>query len=171
MPFGLKNVGATYQRTMHLAFFYQIGRNMEIYIDDLIIKSKDKDGLVADLKQIFQNMMGYWMMLNPTKCIFGVEEAKILGLLISHREIEANPKRIEVILNMESPKDHCHILKLVGHMVSLSHFISKLGEKFMPLFNLLRNYRGFEWTEEAEITFQSLKANLSNPHVLGFTRT
>jgi hypothetical protein len=76
-------------------------------------------------------------MLNPMKCIFGVEEAKILGFLVPHPGIEGNPKKIEAILNMESPKDHRQIQMLAGHMVSLSRFISKIGEKTMPFFKLL----------------------------------
>jgi hypothetical protein len=106
MPFGLKNAGATYQQTMQAAFLDQIGRNIEIYIDDLVVKSKEKEDFIPDLEQTFDNLRRYWIMLNPTKCIFGVEEAKILGFLVSHRGIEANPKKIEAILNMESPKDH-----------------------------------------------------------------
>jgi hypothetical protein len=83
MLFRLKNVGATYQRTKHAAFSYQIGRNTEVYIDDLVIKSMEKDNLIPDLEQTFQNLRRYRIMLNRTKCIFGVEEAKILGYLVS----------------------------------------------------------------------------------------
>jgi hypothetical protein len=137
MPFGLKNAGATYQQTMQAAFLDQIGRNIEIYIDDLVMKSKEKEDFIPDLEQTFENLRRYWIMLNPMKCIFGVEEAKILGFLVSHPGIEGNPKKIEAILNMESPKDHRQIQMLAGHMVSLSRFISKIGEKTMPFFKLL----------------------------------
>jgi hypothetical protein len=106
MPFGLNNAGATYQQTMQVTFLDQIGRNIEIYIDDLVVKSKEKEDLVPDLEQTFQNLRRYLIMLNPPKCIFGVEEAKILGFLVPHPGIEGNPKKIEAILNMESPKDH-----------------------------------------------------------------
>ena len=86
-----------------------------------------------------------------------MKEAKIMGVLVLHRGIEVNPKKIAAIVRMRSPQDRSQIQKLTGHMVSLSRFISKLGEKSTPFFKLMWNYQEFEWAEEAEAAFQALK--------------
>ena len=93
MPFGLKNVGSTYQKCVHIVLEGQIDRNVEAYIDDIVVKSKFKGDLIADLEETFNNLHKNKMMLNPDKCSFGVSSGKLLGYLVSHRGIEANPKR------------------------------------------------------------------------------
>ncbi|XP_071728884.1 uncharacterized protein [Rutidosis leptorrhynchoides] len=97
MPFGLKNVGATYQRVIDDAFKCQIGRNLEAYVDDLVIKSTTEHGLLDDILEMFASLRKINMKLNPSKCSFGEEEGKFLGHIITEREIRANPKKIEAI--------------------------------------------------------------------------
>ena len=103
MPFGLKNVGATYQRLVNHMFRPQIGRNVEVYVDDMLVKSLDEGKHLDDLQETFDTLRRYNMKLNPNKCAFGVASGKFLGFMVSHRGIEANPEKIKVILDMKSP--------------------------------------------------------------------
>ena len=104
MPFGLKNAGATYQRLVNKMFHDQIGRNVEVYVDDMLVKSKNDEDHLIDLKETFQTLRRYNMKLNPAKCVFGVSSDKFLGFMVSQHGIEANPDKIKVILDMSPPK-------------------------------------------------------------------
>ena len=104
MPFGLKNAGATYQRLVNIMFSKQIGRNMEVYVDDMFIKSRKELAHLDDLKETFTTLKQYQMKLNPAKCVFGVASGKFLGFMVSQRGIEANPEKVQAIINMTSPK-------------------------------------------------------------------
>jgi hypothetical protein len=104
MPFGLKNVGATYQRCMQACLKEQIGRNIKVYVDDIVIKSAKADSLLDDLRETFANLDRYSIKLNPKKCSFGVPTSQLLGYLISDRGIEGNPEKIQAIINMQPPK-------------------------------------------------------------------
>ena len=90
MPFGLKNVGATYQRLVNQMFNKQIGRNVRVYVDDMLIKSKEEEDHLNDLKEMFNTLRQYSMKLNPYKCAFGISSRKFLGFVVSQRGIEAN---------------------------------------------------------------------------------
>ena len=85
MPFGLKNAGVTYQRLVNKMFSKQIGRNMEVYVDDMLVKSKEELAHMDNLKQTFTTLKQYQMRLNPSKCIFGVASGKFLGFMVSQR--------------------------------------------------------------------------------------
>ena len=100
MPFGLKNAGATYQRCMQKCLHSQIGKNVQVYVDDIVIKTKVHDTLLDDLNETFDNLRVYRMKINPTKCTFGVPAGKLLGFLVSSRGIEANPAKISAIERM-----------------------------------------------------------------------
>ena len=104
MSFGLKNIGATYQRLVNQIFNKQIGRNMEVYVDDMLVKSREARTYLADLQEAFDTLRRYKMKLNPAKCLFGVSFGKFLGFIVSWRGIEANPKKVKAILDMVSPK-------------------------------------------------------------------
>ena len=114
MPFGLKNAGAMYQRCIQNYLHEQIGRNVNAYVDDIIVKSHEGSDLLNDLHETFTNLRQYKMKLNPTKCVFVVLAGKLLGFIVSHRGIEANPKKIDAILHMK--KSQC--------VVALSRFVS-----------------------------------------------
>ncbi|KAK1680622.1 hypothetical protein QYE76_041470 [Lolium multiflorum] len=94
MPFGLKNAGATYQRMMQKCLATQIGKNVQVYIDDVLITTKQGSTLIEDLKETFDNLDRFRLKLNPTKCSFGVPAGELLGFLVSARGIEANPEKI-----------------------------------------------------------------------------
>jgi hypothetical protein len=97
MAFELKNGGATYQKYIHIILEPQIGRNIEAYIDDVVVKLKKRGDLLDDLKETFDNLRKYKMMLNPKKCVFGVLSGKLLGYMVSSRGINMNPKKVEAI--------------------------------------------------------------------------
>ena len=103
MPFDLKNAGATYQRLVNHMFRPQIWRNVEVYVDDMLVKSQDEGKHLDDLRETFDTLKQYNMRLNPSKCAFRVSSGKFLGFMVSHRGIEANLNKIQVILNMEPP--------------------------------------------------------------------
>jgi hypothetical protein len=105
MPLSLKNAGAMYQRTMQKCLADQIGRNIHVFVDDIAVMSKKQDDLIADLQETFKDLRKYNMMLNPTKCIFGVPAGQLLGFIISHRGIEVNSEKIKAILDISWPND------------------------------------------------------------------
>src|ERR1700731_3762635 len=163
MPFGLKNAGTTYQRGMQMAFHDQIGRNIEAYVDDLVVKSKKKEDLIPDLLETFNSLRRNQIMLNPEKCSFGVDAGKLLGFLVSQRGIEANPEKIKAIEDMSPPRSVREVQKLTGCMAALSRFISRLGDRGLPFFKQLRQHDRFKWSQESEEAFQNLKRYLSSP--------
>jgi Reverse transcriptase (RNA-dependent DNA polymerase). len=124
MPFGLKNAGATYQRMIQRCFSTQINRNVEAYMDDVVVKTKQKDDLIADLEETFASIRAFKRELNPEKCIFGVPSGKLLGFMVSQRGIQANPEKINAILNMKPPNSQKDVQKLTGCMAALSRFVS-----------------------------------------------
>src|SRR4051812_471529 len=101
----LKNAGATYQRCMTECLKEQIGRNIHVYIDDVVVKSNRTDDLVADLTETFANLRRYKIKLNPEKCVFGVPSGQLFGFVVSKRGIEANPAKISTIQSLGPPKD------------------------------------------------------------------
>ena len=103
MPFGLKNAGATYQRLVNHMFRPQIERNVEVYINDMLVKSQDEEIHLDDLQETFDTLRQYSMKLNPSKCAFGVSSGKFLSFMVSHRGIETNPDKIQAILDMKPP--------------------------------------------------------------------
>ena len=103
MPFDLKNAGATYQRLVNHMFRPQIGRNVEVCIDNMLVKSQDEEKHLDNLQETFDTLRQYNMRLNPNKCAFGVLSGKFLGFMVSHKGIEANPNKIQAVLNMKPP--------------------------------------------------------------------
>jgi hypothetical protein len=166
MPFGLKNAGATYQQCMQACLKEQIGRNIEVYVDDIVIKTVKADSLLDDLRETFANLDKYSIKLNPKKCSFGVPTGQLLGYLISERGIEGNPEKIQAIINMQPPRTLRHVQQLTGRLAALSRFISKLGKKALPFYRLLRKTDNFTWTQEAQIAFDDLKRRLLTSPVL-----
>ena len=103
MHFGLKNAGTTYQMLVNHMFRPQIGRNVEVYVDDMLVKSQDEEIHLDNLQETFDTLRQYNIKLNPSKCAFGVSSGKFLGFMVSHRGIEANPDKIRAILDMKPP--------------------------------------------------------------------
>ena len=143
MSFGLKNEGATYQRAIQRCLKDQIEKNVEAYVDDVVVKSRTANTLIIDLTEVFKALNVYRWKLNPTKCIFGVLSGILLGNIVSHRGIEANPEKIVAVTNMKPPTYIKDVHKLIGCMAALSRFISHLGEKGLPFFKLLKAQEKF----------------------------
>jgi len=143
MPFGLKNAGATYQRLMDRVFAPMIGRNVQAYVDDMVVTSRVKDQHVANLEELFTTIVKYKLKLNLKKCVFGVEAGKFLGFLLTERGIEANPEKCTAILGMRSPISMKEVEQLTGRMAALSRFVSGGGDKGQPYFQCLRRNNRF----------------------------
>ncbi|KAL0451714.1 UNVERIFIED_CONTAM: hypothetical protein Slati_1149500 [Sesamum latifolium] len=161
MPFGLKNVGATYQRLVDNIFHPQIGRNVEVYIDDMLVKSKKAADHVKDLEETFSVLRKYKLKLNPAKCAFGVQGGCFLGFMVTQRGIEANPLKIKAIIDMKAPTCLNKAQRLTGRIAALSRFISKSVEKSLPFFKTLRKAKTFEWDTPCQLAFEELKAYLA----------
>ncbi|GJU35839.1 reverse transcriptase domain-containing protein [Tanacetum coccineum] len=132
MPFGLRNAGATYQRLVDKTFHEQIGRNLEVYVDDLVIKSCTEDEVVRDIEETFKTLRKINMKLNPKKCTFGVEEGMFLGYQVNTKGIKICPDKVDVVLSLQSPK----CLKDVQRVT-------------------------FLWDEEAEAAFRQMKEHIA----------
>ena len=105
MPFGLKNVGSTYQRIMTRMFEPQLSKSIEVYEDDMVVKSKVVSKHVGDLKAIFDILREHKLCLNASKCSFGVRSGKFLGYMVTHRGIEVSPDQIKAIHNLQPPQN------------------------------------------------------------------
>ena len=138
MPFRLKNAGATYQRLVNKMFNKQIGKNMEVYMDDMLVKSKEELAHLDDLRETFTTLKQYQMKLNPSKCVFGVVSGKFLGFMVSQRGIEANPEKVQAIINMVSPKTIKEVQKLTGRIAALNRFVSRAMDKCLLFFKTLK---------------------------------
>ena len=150
MPFGLKNVGATYQKLMDKIFKGLIGHNVEIYVDDMVVKSTSCNQHIQDLSQVLQALKVVGMRLNPNKCVFGVEGGKFLGFMLTNRGIEANPDKCQAIMEMQSPKNIKDVQRLLGRVVALSRYMPKIAERIKPILNLLRKASRFKWTSNVK---------------------
>jgi ribonuclease HI len=166
MPYGLKNALPTFVRAMSKTFGDLIRDKVEVYVDDIVVKTKRGSTLVEDLTLVFDKLRATRTKLNPDKCVFGVSARKLLGFLVSYRGIEANPEKIRAIEAMRAPARVKDVQKLMGSLAALSRFISRLAERALPFFKLLRKFGPFSWTKEAEQAFQELKQHLVSLPIL-----
>jgi hypothetical protein len=135
-------------------------------VDDVVVKTRNSNTLIADLEDTFASLREYQWKLNPNKCVFGVPSGKLLNFIVSHRGVEANPEKISAITNMKAPTCIKDMQKLAGCMAALNRFISRLGERRLPFFKLLKHQEKFVWTPEADQALAQLKDFLSKPPVL-----
>ena len=170
MPFGLKNAGSTYQRMMTRMFESQLGKNIEIYIDDIMVKGKMVLEHLGDLGIIFEILRKYKLRLDASKCSFGVRSGKLLGYMVTHKRIEVNIDQIKAINNLQSPRNPKEVQKLTGMVVALNRFISRSADKCKPFFLLINKWKGFEWNECA-MAFQQLKDYLARPSIMSSLKT
>jgi hypothetical protein len=166
MPYGLKNALPTFVRAMSKTFGDLIRDRVEVYVDDIMVKTKRGSTLVEYLTLVFYKLRATRTRLNPKKCVFGVSTGKLLGFLVSHQGIEANPEKIKVIETMRPPARIKDVQKLTGSLAALSYFISRLAERSLPFFKLLQKSGPFSWTEEAKRAFQELKQQLVSLPIL-----
>ena len=145
-------------------FQKQIGTPMEVYIDDMLVKSVKPELHVNHLAKAFQGLKDYKMKLNPTKCAFGVSTGKFLGFIVNNSGIEATRNKIRVVLDMRSPSNTKEVQRLTGRIVVLSRFVSKSSDKCQPFFQILK--KAFQWDAHCEEAFTTLKTYLSSPPIL-----
>ena len=137
MSFGLENARSTYQRIMTTMFKSQLGKNIEVYIDDMVVKSKVVSEHVKDLGNIFEIMRKHKLRLNASKCSFGVSSGKFLGYMVTHRGIEVNPDQIKAINGLQPPRNPKEVQRLIGMTAALNRFIFRSADKCRPFFQLL----------------------------------
>jgi len=126
MPFGLKNAGATYQRAMVTLFHNMMHREVEVYVDDILAKSKEEEDHVQVLRKLFERLRKYQLKLNPAKCSFGVKTGKLLGFIVSGRGIEVDPDKAKAIQEMPAPKTEKEVRSFLGRLNYIARFISQL---------------------------------------------
>ncbi|GJZ39724.1 reverse transcriptase domain-containing protein [Tanacetum coccineum] len=160
MPFGLKNAGATYQRLVDKAFLKQIGRNLEVYVDDLVIKSRTEKEIIRDIEETFKTLREINLKLNPKKCTFRIEEGTFLGYKVNTKGIKVCPDKVEAVLGLPFPKCLKDVQKLNGKLASLNRFLVKSAEKSLPFFKTFKKCTkksDFKWTIKAEAAFKEMK--------------
>jgi hypothetical protein len=162
MPEGLHNAGPTFYRMTKAALKEQVGRNVLSYLDDIVVASKKKETYIFDLAETFVNMRKVRLKLNPEKCIFGITKGKVLGYLVSTKGIEANLDKIRVLIQMQPPQSRKDIQKLTCQIASLNRFISKLAERSLPFFTVLRGSEKVDWAVEQQKAFNDLKNYLEH---------
>jgi hypothetical protein len=150
MTFGLKNAGATYQRAMNYIFHELVSKIVEIYIDDVVVKSKSYKKHLIDLRKTMECSRKHGLKMNPNKCAFGVSAGQFLGFLIHERGIEVGQKSISAIDNIKAPSNKKELRSLIGKINFIRRFISNMSERiqpFTPLLKLKANQK-FVWGEE-----------------------
>jgi hypothetical protein len=150
MTFGLKNVGATYQRAMNFIFHEYIDTLVEIYIDDVVVKSRDITKHLADLRKILECTRKHGLKMNPNKCAFGILAGQFLGFIVHKRGIKINRKSIDAINKVVAPADKTKLQSLIDKINLIRRFISNLLGKikaFSPLLKLKADQE-FVWGAE-----------------------
>ena len=148
MPYGLKNAGTTYQRLTNKMFAPKIRRNVQLYMNDMLVKSRREEDHLEDLRETFDTLRSYNMKLNLGKCAFGVTAGKFLGFMVSQKGIEANPDKIRAIIEMKPPRNVKEVQSLNGKVAALNRFVSRATDKYFPFFRTLK--KSFEWMDECQ---------------------
>jgi ribonuclease HI len=151
---------------MQHVFGDHIGRTVEAYVDDIVVKTRKADDQVDDLRIAFGCLRANGVKLNPEKCVFGVPRGMLLGYIVSQRGIEVNPEKVAALERMGSIRDVKGVQKVLGCLTALSRFILRLGEKGLPLYRLLKKHERFSWTVGAQEALDKLKATLAHAPIL-----
>ncbi|KAM1524577.1 hypothetical protein ACFX10_009163 [Malus domestica] len=167
MPFGLKNAGATYQRAMQKIFNDMLHKNVECYVDDVVVKTKKRSNHLKDLRVVFERLRKYNLKMNPLKCAFGVTSGKFLGFIVKHRGIEVDQSKIKAIQSMPEPRNLHELKSLQGRLAFIRRFISNLAGRCQPFSRLMKKDVPFVWDKACNNAFESIKKYLSSPPVLG----
>ena len=151
MPFGLKNAGATYQRAMTALFHDMMNKELEVYVDDMIVKSRTIEGHFEDLKKLFNRLEKYKLRLNPQKCVFGAMGGKLLGFMVSEDGIRVDETKTRAIIEMPPPRTEKEIRGFLGRIQYISRFIAQLTPICEPIFKLLRKNVPKEWNDDCQV--------------------
>jgi hypothetical protein len=151
---------------MQHVFEDHIGRTVEAYVDDIVVKTRKADDLVSDLRIAFGCLRANGLKLNSEKCVFGVPQGMLLGYIVSQRGIKANPEKVAALERMGPIRDLKGVQRVLGCLAGLSRFISRLGEKGLHLYRLLKKHERFSWTAKAQEALDKLKASLTHAPIL-----
>ncbi|PKI45450.1 hypothetical protein CRG98_034157 [Punica granatum] len=166
MPFSLKNARATYQWAMVTLFHDMMHKEIEVYVDDMIAKSKEGEDHLVNLKRLFDGLRKYKLRLNPAKCTFGVKSGKLLGFVVSEKGIEVDPDKVKAIMELPPPSTVREVRSFLGWLNYIARFIANLTNKCQPLFRLLRKNEVVDWDDECQKAFDTVKAYLVQPPML-----
>jgi len=168
MTFGLKNAGATYQRAMNFIFHELIGKLVEIYIDDVVVKSRDFMRHLVDLRKLLECTRKHGLKMNPNKCAFGISAGQFFGFMVHQRGIEISRRSIDAINKIVAPTNKTKLQSLIGKINFIRRFISNLSSKvraFSPLLKLKADQE-FVWGKEQQLALDEIKNYLTNAPVL-----
>ena len=164
MPFGLMNAGATFQRTMDVAFVGERDKFIVIYLDDITVFSKSEEEHVQHLKQTFTKSQKFGISLNTKKSLFTMDEGKLLGHIVSARRVNINPERVEAIQKLEIPRHKKGTQGFLGKINFWRRLIPNLAEILKPISDMLKRDAEIKWDSKAHLAFQSVKdALVSTP--------
>ncbi|RDY07273.1 Retrovirus-related Pol polyprotein, partial [Mucuna pruriens] len=166
MSFVLKNAGVTYQRAMVTLFHDMMYKEIEVYVDDMIAKSKTPEPHIEDLQKLFVRLHKYKLRLNPAKCTFVVKTGKLLGFVVNENGIEVDPDKVRAIKEMLVPKTESKVRRFLGQVNFIARFISQLMATCSPIFKLLWKTQKMEWDIECQEAFDNIKRYFENPPVL-----
>ncbi|KAK8703732.1 hypothetical protein V6N13_047378 [Hibiscus sabdariffa] len=166
MPFGLKNAGATYQRAMVALFHDMMHKEIEVYVDDMIAKSKTEKEHLTNLERLFWRLREFRLKLNPAKCTFGVTSGKLLGFIVSRKGIEIDPDKVRAIQELPPPRTQKEVRGFLGRLNYISRFISQLTDRCDPIYRLLRKNNPGEWNDECQTALERIKKQLTNAPIL-----
>ena len=147
-------------------FESQLGKSIEIYVDDMVVKSKVVSKHLGEIGNTFNVLRKHKLRLNASKCSFGLGSSKFLGYMVTHRGIEINPNQIKAINDLKPPWNAKEVQKLTGMIVALNRFISKSANKCRSFYLLINKWKRFEWSEDYVMAFQQLKEYLSWPPIV-----
>uniref|UniRef100_A0A2N9IE29 Integrase catalytic domain-containing protein n=1 Tax=Fagus sylvatica TaxID=28930 RepID=A0A2N9IE29_FAGSY len=171
MPFGLKNAGAIYQRAMTAMFHDMMHREIEDYIDDIVVKSKMRKDHFGILKKVFERCQLYKLKMNPLKCAFGVSAGKFLGFLVHQRGIDVDPARASAIATMKPPTTHKELKSFLGKLSYIRRFIHGLAAVTSTFTPLLKKGAPFHWSTECQEAFEKWLLQLSQYEIIAETPT
>jgi hypothetical protein len=168
MTFGLKNAGATYQRAMNYIFHELISKIVEIYIDDVVIKSLDNESHLDDVRKTLECTRQHGLKINPNKCAFGVSAGEFLRFLVHEGGIEVGKKSMKAIDEVVPPTNLKELQSLLGKINFVRRFISNLSQKVLPFSPLLRLKKDqkFVWGDKQQKAFNEIKEYMKEPPVL-----
>ena len=166
MPFGLKNEKAIYHNNVTTLFHVMMHRNVEVYVDDMIVKSRGRADHLVTLERFFERIRKFRLRLNLKKCNFGVTSGKLLGHMVSEWGIEVDPNKIKVVLDMPVSRIEKEIRGFLGRLQYISHFIARLTDICEPIFHLLRKNQPTVWNDDCQLAFEKIREYLLSPPVL-----
>ncbi|KAG9444902.1 hypothetical protein H6P81_016242 [Aristolochia fimbriata] len=166
MPFGLKNVGATSQTAMQNIFDDFLHKRVECYVNDLVVKTKQRSDHLLDLRVVFELIRQFQLKMNPLKCSFGVTSGNFLGFIVHHRGIEIDQSKIDAIQKMSEPRNISELKSFLGHLAYIRRFIANLAGRCQSFSRLLKKDMLCDWDESCWNTFNNIKAYLTKPPVL-----